>query len=147
MICSMKEDEKCKKEKMKVFVTPKHNRNTCFYLKNNILKMVESDFWKGITEQQKVRVSFTVREKELALSWGCLRLNLCAMKGKVIGEPYFQFQFFDHSRKIFFILSTVLIMKIIGNDSCGGKKCILSIKMLHYQCGQKPLCSYLFELT
>lgn len=69
-----------------------------------------------------MRVSFTVREKELALSWGCLRLNLCAMKGKVIGEPYFQFQFFDHSRKIFFfILSTVLIMKIIGNDSCGGK--------------------------
>lgn len=37
-------NEKCKKEKMKVFVTLKHNRNTCFYLKNNILKMVESDF-------------------------------------------------------------------------------------------------------
>lgn len=139
-------NEKCKKGKMKVFVTPKHNRNTCFYLKNNIFKKVESDFWKGITEQQKVRVSFTIREKELALSWGCSRLNLCATKGKVIGEPYFQFQFLDHSRKIFF-LSTVLIMKITGNDSCGGKKCILSIKMLYYQCGQKLLCSYLFELT
>lgn len=68
-----------------------------------------------------MRVSFTIGEKELAVSWGCSKLNLCAMKVKVIGEPYFQFQFFDHSRKIFFFLSTVLIMKIIGNDSCGEK--------------------------
>lgn len=44
-------------------------------------------------------------------------------KKKVIGEPYFQLWFFDHSRKTF--LSSVLIKKKIGNDGCGGKKSYL----------------------
>lgn len=46
------------------------------------------------------------------------------MKGKVIGEPYFQLQFFAYSRKTF--LSSVLIMKKIGNDGYGEKNSVSS---------------------
>lgn len=78
---------------------------------------------------QKVRVSFAVGGVVLALLWDCSGLNLCAMKEKVVGEPYFQLRFFDRSRKTF--LSSVLIKKI-GSDGCGRKNPILNIKVLSY---------------